>query len=448
MIKQPPVHPNYPDDLDDLDDLDAASIDRPALLRALESCLGGHQNGTQDSTQDSKKLTVLALIDLKQFSQVNQRIGYLGGDQVLGELQQRLASIPKHPLGCRRTDGDKFALIISPLLNAQLIPLVAKKIIDATTNPFYVGTQSLTLEAHIGFATIAESNQPASDAEKLLQSAEAAAKQAQHLRLTYFVGEASASNKARHKIAVKKRALDALSENSFELFYQPQIGLLDGRTHGAEGLIRWNERDHGVNPEQLVAIIEESGRMDDFFAWTIQTAIRESANWRGQNITTAINLSASCLHSPQLFRTIESSLNLWGAEPSDLCIEVTESTIQQDLDQGFQALKKIKELGVRIAIDDFGTGYSSLEYFKFIPADELKIDKSFISNMRNNPIDMDIVKLILDWGKRFQMETIAEGVEDAETMALLTELGCTYAQGYHIGKAMPAEQFSRWLESH
>ena len=422
-------------------DLSAFAINRPALIGALERCLRSTQNGTQADTQ----LTVLALIDLRQFNQVNQRLGYLAGDQVLAELQQRLASIPKQPLGCRRTDGDKVGLIISPLLNAQLIPLVAKKIIDEITRPFTIGTQTINLEAHIGFAIIADSKQPTLDAEKLLQNAEAAAKQAQHLRRPYFVGDASVNKKVRHKIAVKKKALDALSENSFELFYQPQIRLADGCVHGAEGLIRWNQRDHGVNPEKLVAIIEESGRMDDFFAWTIQTAIRESANWRGQNITTAINLSASCLHSPRLFETIESSLNLWGAEPSDLCIEVTESTIQQDLEQGFHALKQIKELGVRIAIDDFGTGYSSLEYFKFIPADELKIDKSFISNMRKNPIDMDIVKLILDWGKRFQMEIIAEGVEDADTMALLTELGCTYAQGYHISKAMPADQFSQWL---
>lgn len=238
---------------------------------------------------------------------------------------------------------------------------------------------------------------------------------------------------------------DALSENSFDLFYQPQVRLADSQIRGAEGLIRWTQRDHGVNPEELVAMIEQSGRMDDFFAWTIKTAIRESAAWRGQDITMAINLSASCLHSPQLFETIESSLNLWGAEPADICIEVTESTIQQDLDQGFQALKKIKQLGVRIAIDDFGTGYSSLEYFKYIPADELKIDKSFILNMRNNQIDIDIVKLIIDWGQRFQMETIAEGVEDAQSMALLAEMGCTYAQGYHISKAMPADEFSQWL---
>jgi diguanylate cyclase (GGDEF)-like protein len=414
----------------------SAPIDRPALLEALTDCLAANQ--------ESQQLTVLALIDLTQFSQINQRFGYLAGDSAIELLQQRLSSIPKIPLGCRRIDGDKFALIISPLLNIQLIPLVAKKIIDQISSPFQVGNETLKLEAHIGFAISAD----AIDAEKLLQNSEAAAKQARHLGRPFFVSEASATHKARHQIALKNKVLEALSENSFELHYQPQIRLADGRPHGAEGLIRWNQRDHGINPEELVAIIEQSGRMNDLFAWTIQTAIRESAAWRGQNITTAINLSASCLHSPQLFDTIESSLNLWGANPSDLCIEVTESTIQQDLEQGFQALKKIKELGVKIAIDDFGTGYSSLEYFKFIPADELKIDKSFILNMRNNQIDMDIVKLILVWGKRFQMETIAEGIEDAESMALLAELGCTYAQGYHVSKALPADQYSQWLDNY
>jgi diguanylate cyclase (GGDEF)-like protein len=422
--------------------INPSAIDRPALLGTLATCLRANQ--------DSQQLTLLALIDVSQFAQINQRLGYLVGDQVLAELQQRLASVPKHPLACRRIDGDKFALIITPLLNIQLAPLVAKKIIDQITTPFYIGAETLALEAHIGFSASNDcgyaDDSGEIQAEKLLQNAEAAAKQARDLRQAYFVGEASASHKARHKIALKQKVSETLRENGFELFYQPQVRLADGQPRGAEGLIRWNQRDHGINPEELVAIIEQSGRMDELFAWTIHTAIRESAAWRGKNITTAINLSASCLHSPQLFETIESSLNLWGAEPSDICIEVTESTIQQDLDQGFQALKKIKQLGVRIAIDDFGTGYSSLEYFKYIPADELKIDKSFILNMRNNQIDMDIVKLILDWGKRFHMETIAEGVEDAESMALLADLGCTYAQGYHISKALPAHEFSQWLE--
>lgn len=425
---------------DSPDNLSPYAIDRSALLAALTACLADNQ--------DNQQLTLLALVDLKHFGQINQRYGYLVGDHVLAKLQQRLAAIPKHPIACRRIDGDKFALIISPLLHIQLVPLVAKKIIDQITRYFTIDNQSISLEGHIGFAASAEPRHAATNAEKLLQNAEAAAKQAKRLKQPYIVNEAAAAHQARHHIALKQKVATALSDNSFELFYQPQIRLADGRPKGVEGLIRWNQRGHGVNPEQLVAMIEQSGRMDELFAWTINTAIRESASWREQkhSLVTAINLSASCLRSPQLFETIESSLNLWGAEPSSLCIEVTESTIQQDLHQGLQILEKIKQLGVRIAIDDFGTGYSSLEYFKFIPADELKIDKSFIATMRNSRIDLEIVKLILDWGKRFQMETVAEGIEDAESMALLADLGCTYGQGYHVGKAMPASEFQRWLD--
>ena len=128
-----------------------------------------------------------------------------------------------------------------------------------------------------------------------------------------------------------------------------------------------------------------------------------------------------------------------------LCIEVTESAIQQDLAQGFQVLSKIKDLGVKISIDDFGTGYSSLEYFKYIPASELKIDKSFVLNMLDSPVDMEIVKLIIEWGRRFNLLTVAEGVENQQVLNILCELGCSFAQGYHISKALPQTTFMQWL---
>lgn len=226
MTSQPPVQ------------ISPSAIDRQTLLGTLATYL--------NANQDSQQLTLLALIDLSQFAQINQRFGYLAGDQVLAELQQRLASVPKHPLGCRRIDGDKFGLIITPLLNIQLAPLVAKKIIDQITTPFYIGTQTLRLEAHIGFAASDDCGHADESgeirAEKLLQNAEAAAKQA---RQPYFVGEASASHTARHKIALKQKVSETLSENGFELFYQPQIRLADGQPRGAEGLIRWNQRAHG-----------------------------------------------------------------------------------------------------------------------------------------------------------------------------------------------------------
>ena len=417
----------------------APDISRTGVLTALAKCLARNEYNDQ--------LTLLALIDLHNFSQINQRFGYAIGDRILAELQERLTDVPNNPLCCRRVDGDKFALIISPLMNRQLVPLVAKKIFDQLSRVFFIDNQAAAIEGSIGFAAAGGPEGIVASAETMLQNAEAAAKKAHQAGQPYHLGEVSAPQQAHHQIALKQKIARALANNSFELFYQPQISLHNGRPCGAEALIRWNQHSYSVSPEQLVMLIEQSGRMEDFFYWTINTAVREAAQWSEHRISTAVNLSASCLQSPQLFDTIESSLNLWGADPALLCIEVTESTIQQDLNQGLQTLKRIKQLGVTIAIDDFGTGYSSLEYFKFIPADKLKIDKSFVLNMRNNQIDLDIVKLILDWGLRFQMETIAEGVEDAESLALLTQLGCTYAQGFLISKAMPASEFRQWLDS-
>jgi diguanylate cyclase (GGDEF)-like protein len=425
--------------MDNSNDKTDFNIDRQGLLNALDNCLNGH-NG-------DKTLTILALIDLRNFAQINQRYGYTNGDKVLAELQQRLARIPKNPVFCSRVDGDKFALIFTPLLNIQLIPLVAKKIIDQLTSLFTLDGQSTFLDGHIGFSA----SSCAINAEDLLQEAEAAAKQAQSCQQQYHISENSAVENARHQVALKQQVIKGLSENSFQLFYQPQICLADNQPRGAESLIRWiDNNEYQIKPEQLIGIIEQSGHMQDLFVWTVNTALRESAKWSvaGEKITTAINLSASCLRWPRLFDSIESSLNIWGGDPANLCIEVTESTIQQDLNQGFKILNRIKELGVKISIDDFGTGYSSLEYFKFIPANELKIDKSFIFNMLNSQIDMDIVKLILDWGQRFNMEIVAEGVEDQQCLNSLAQLGCNYAQGYHISKALPAEQFHQWLEKY
>jgi diguanylate cyclase (GGDEF)-like protein len=415
------------------------AIDRQGLLSALSNSINQQRN--------RQKLTVLALVDLKNFAQVNQRFGFSNGDRVLAELQQRLTAIPQNPIFCTRVDGDKFALIFSPLLNIQLIPLVAKKIVDQLSRLFILDDQSIFLEGHIGFSASSSGIK----AEELLQEAEAAAKQAQSCQQQYHISESSAVESARHQVRLKQQVIKGLSESSFQLHYQPQISLSNNQPRGAESLIRWlDNNDYRVKPEQLIAIVEQSGHMQDLFLWTVNTALRESANWcsHGKPITTAVNLSASCLRWPGLFDSIESSLNLWGGNPANLCIEVTESTIQQDLNQGFKTLSRIKQLGVKISIDDFGTGYSSLEYFKFIPADELKIDKSFIFNMLNSQIDMDIVKLILDWGMRFNMEIVAEGVEDQECLNTLAELGCTYAQGYHISKAMPAEKFHKWLEKY
>jgi diguanylate cyclase (GGDEF)-like protein len=411
------------------------TTDRQPLLAALSERLAG--SGDQ--------LTVLALVDLNNFSQINQRYGYATGDQILAELHRDLATIPKNPICCARIEGDKLAFIISPLLNIQLIPLVAKKINDRLRTSVKIDGNLISIEGCVGFSA---SSNPCS-AETLLIEAEAAAKTAHALGVRYHLSEASNMHSVKQQITLRQQVAEALTNKTFELFYQPQIFLPDLKPRGAESLIRWPE-NRNIDPEQLIATVEQFGRMDELFSWTVNTALRESARWTHaqQPITTAVNLSASCLRLPELFNIIESSLNLWGADPSTLCIEVTESTIQQDLDQGFKSLSRIKELGIKISIDDFGTGCSSLEYFKYIPANELKIDKSFILNMRDSKVDMDIVKLILDWGRRFNLAIVAEGVEDQESLAILQRLGCDYAQGYGISKALPSNEFNNWLANY
>ena len=391
------------------------------------------------------QLSIVAVIDLRQFQQINQLYGHLVGDTILAELYQRLSGLTKQPSFCGRIDGDKFALLISPLLDIQLLPLLAKTINALIAEPFPREKLNIQIRVSIGFTA---SNSNSLSAERLLLEAESAAKKAKQSGEDYHISKASSYDQSPTLVALEQDIDEALERNAFNLFYQPKLCLATQVPMAAEGLIRWDQaHDQNINSEQLISIIERSGRMSDLFRWTINTALRESASWpKAQGpITVAINISASCLKQPDLFPLIESSLNLWGGDPSVLCIEVTESAIQQDLAQGFQVLSKIKDLGVKISIDDFGTGYSSLEYFKYIPASELKIDKSFVLNMLDSPVDMQIVKLIIEWGRRFNLLTVAEGVENQQVLNILCELGCSFAQGYHISQALPQTTFMQWL---
>lgn len=398
--------------------------------------------------EHTQQLSIIAVIDLQQFQQINQLYGHLVGDSILTELYQRLAKLSKQSSFCSRIDGDKFALIISPLLDIQLLPLLAKKIGQLISRPFQRDRLNIQVKGAIG---VTASHSLSLSAERLLLEAESAAKKAKQSGDAYLISQASNYDKTPTLVALEQEIDEALESNAFNLFYQPKICLEKQIPLAAEGLIRWDQaHSQQVNSEQLVAIIERSGRMSDLFRWTINTALRESSVWPANQgaITVAINISASCLKQPDLFNQIDSSLNLWGGDPSALCLEVTESAIQEDLEQGFQVLSKIKALGVKISIDDFGTGYSSLEYFKYIPANELKIDKSFVFNMLNSPVDMEIVKLIIEWGRRFNLLTVAEGVENQLVLNSLRDFGCSFAQGYHISEALPQAAFQRWLSDY
>jgi predicted signal transduction protein with EAL and GGDEF domain len=297
-----------------------------------------------------EQLSAIAVVDLREMQQINQVHGYSTVDKALESLFQRLVGITKNPDFCCRIDGDKFALLLTPLLNIQLAPLLANKITGHLMEPFPLGEPPVRLKANLGFAASnPASNAPLfssvmANAEKLLMEAESAAKTAKQRGDQYIVSEAAlfAQNPAR--LALQEEIADALTNNDFELYYQPKLNLQTRQPSGAEGLIRWHKvKSLDLDSEQLINIIERSGHMLDLFRWTINTALRESAQWPDTfgKLNVAINLSAFCLKYDAIFNQLESSLNLWGVDPSQLCIEVTESAVQEDMLQGFHLLNKL-----------------------------------------------------------------------------------------------------------
>jgi EAL domain-containing protein (putative c-di-GMP-specific phosphodiesterase class I) len=238
----------------------------------------------------------------------------------------------------------------------------------------------------------------------------------------------------------------ALEHDEFELFYQPQVNLKDGRLVGAEALIRWRHPERGlVLPESFMPVVNASSISDGVALWVMTTACRQGSLWQqqGHTVRLGVNLSPSQFQSGDLAATVAAILEDSGFSPSLLELEVTESILLEDDERALEIFRKIQNLGVQLAFDDFGTGYASLTYLKTFPLDRLKIDKSFVGKLVANPDDMAIVGATIGLGKLLGLSVIAEGIEDRATADLLSSRGCEEGQGYYFGHPMPAAEFER-----
>jgi EAL domain-containing protein (putative c-di-GMP-specific phosphodiesterase class I) len=236
-----------------------------------------------------------------------------------------------------------------------------------------------------------------------------------------------------------------------ETYFQPQVDIRSGRPTGAEALLRCRD-DNGdfISPEVVVEAAERMHLLNDITYVIMNAALRHCVEWRRliPNPNVSVNVSLSTLLDPDFIDSVVSILGLWGAEPGNLTIEITESTFMADPDRSFEVMSELKDMGISVAVDDFGTGYSSLSYFKSIPARELKIDRSFVMNMVRDLVDQKLVRTVINLAHEFDLKVVAEGVEDEASLQMLMELGCDIAQGYFFGKPMPAAQFQTWLQGH
>jgi diguanylate cyclase (GGDEF)-like protein len=391
-------------------------------------------------------------LDLDGFKTVNDSLGHLIGDQLLIAVADRLekslrasdtVARLREGFTIARLGGDEFTVILDDITDPNDAKRGADRLIKELTAPFILAGKEIFTSTSIG---VALSNPSYEHPEEILRDADTAMYRAKSLgkaRYEIFDADMRASVMARLQLDTDLR--HALERGEFRNFYQPIVSLAAGQIVGFEALLRWQHPTRGLlGPQEFIAVAEESGLIRELGWWNLCEACRQMRDWQaGSNgyskLTISVNLSAKQFLQPNLVQDIKDLLNTLGLPPASLRLEITESTVMGDPASAAKMLHQIKSLGISLAIDDFGTGYSSLSYLHRFPLDTLKIDRSFISGVKEAGQGMDIASTILPMATNLRLDVVAEGVETVEQLAMLKKLHCKYGQGYYFSKPLSAE---------
>ncbi len=388
----------------------------------------------------------LLVMDLDQFKEINDALGHDHGDRLLIELSRRLQDLlaPSADL-VARLGGDEFAVLLTEPGDLETARVAATAIREALEQPFHLGGISLQVNASIGIAVYPEH---AVDGETLARRADVAMYTAKRTGGGVAVYAPEHDQSSIRRLSLLGELRRAITEDELVLHYQPSVDLVTGRPHGAEALVRWNHPVHGLLPPgEFIELAEVSGSIQALTRWVLERAVTSVRSWcdDGLALPVAVNLSVRNLYDLDLPVWLGELLADQGVDASMLALEITESVLMDDPVYAMEVLGKLKALGVATSIDDFGTGYSSLAYLKNLPIDELKIDRSFVGAMVTDGSDLTIVRSIIDLSHNLGLDVVAEGVEDADTLAQLAEMGCDRAQGYYLSRPVPAEGLLAWL---
>jgi len=344
---------------------------------------------------------------------------------------------------------EEIWLVLPDLADASLAVLAAIRIVRKLEGQGFSSDPDLQLRPCIGIAYCPDHT---NDVIRLVHMADAACKLAALREESYCVYQASDRVSIVQDPELESIVREAVRTNALEVHYQPQIDLKTGRCRSAEALVRWPVSDARVVPAAIIAEVAENTEINHpFTLFILNTVLRHMVGFRrvGVDARMSVNISPTLLNDGELPEILAQSFDAWSVPPDQLTVEVTEGTIVKDVRRSAQVLDRVRQLGVRLAMDDFGTGYSSLAQFKRLPFDEIKIDKLFVQNMLQSKGDTQIVRSMVDLAHNFGLVTVAEGVEDLATLDRLRELGCDFAQGYAISKALPEPAFRNWwLELH
>ena len=388
----------------------------------------------------------LMVIEISRVGAISDTLGHEIGNQLLCEIGRIFRSSLREGDVLARLEGHRFAIALLHLEKREHAGIVAKKLLAALAAPIAIDAHSLQVGAHIGITSYSEDGL---DVPTLIRCADVAVgKAAQSIESNFLFYSEEMNQRAKEHLRIESELRQALQHDELQLYYQPKVSLRSGRIVGAEALLRWRHPVRGlVSPGVFIPVAEETGLILDLGTWVLEEACRQVREWRDANLLMppiAVNLSARQFDH-ELPKRIAAVLEKHRVQPDQINLEITESLLVRGTDKVIAIMNQLVAMGMALALDDFGTGYSSLAYLKKFPISTLKIDRSFVIGLPYEENDCAIARAIVTMAQQLRQEIVAEGVETAEQMAFLRELGCDQLQGYLFSQPVPAAEFAAML---
>jgi diguanylate cyclase (GGDEF)-like protein len=373
-----------------------------------------------------ERIAVLC-IDLDHFKSVNDTLGHSLGDKLLQQVSARLWGATREDDVLARLGGDEFALLLRDVEAPSEAASIADRIVNSMSNPFTIDGHQLVIGTSVG---IAMAPQDGVTAEILMKNADLALYKAKNEgRSTYHFFEPGMDAAIQKRRNIEAGLRLALANNEFRLVFQPLVGLKENRVTCFEALLRWETERGTISPTEFIPIAEETGLIVQIGEWVLGEACRTAVTWP-QSVRVAVNLSPVQFKNKRLYETVEAALRETGLAPTRLELEITESLLLADNEHTLKTLHRLRALGVRISMDDFGTGYSSLSYLRSFPFDKIKIDRSFMRDLKSKGDSIAIIKAVIGLGQSLGMSTTAEGIETEEQLEAVRAQGCSEVQGF------------------
>jgi len=407
-------------------------LPRAVVLEKLREFLG--------AAKSADRGVGVLIIHLGGLRRVNLYGSYAAGDRILSDVQERLQSVARRGDWVGRIGDEDFAFLAPNVVDEGQLLLGTSKIKRALETMGALHDPGGLIVPSMGVASYPKDG---ADPEQLLWTADVALGVPDRQTTPVPAANNDPGANPNQRLQIETLLTRAVDRGEIELHYQPKFSLFDGGYAGVEALARWTSTELGaVSPAVFIPIAEASDVIENLTWSCIHSALQQLAEWRtlGFDSSIAVNLSVKCIRAVDFSARIRSALALWNVNPCKLTLEITESAVMENPDRSFEILRDLRHLGIRISIDDFGTGHSSFAYFRGLPADELKIDRSFVANLNTSAADGHIVRAIIDLAHKFDFTVVAEGIEDVASVDILRDMKCDVAQGYHFSRPATADK--------